>query len=120
MGTGCPPPVYVRVRRYGWRRREHAWTGGRVHRGPGAIAPLLVRVDSDPGDVHLAALEMDEKQSMPFARIALITGFTSSPVRTKSPVIAVLPPPVGWKPMAFATPIGPAGLISIPFSVTGS
>ena len=29
------------------------------------------------------------------ARNALITGFTSSPVRTKSPVIAALPPPVG-------------------------
>src|SRR6476659_6774750 len=41
MGTGCPPPVYVRVRRYGWRRREHAWTGGRVHRGPGAIATMM-------------------------------------------------------------------------------
>src|ERR1700693_1227362 len=26
------------------------------------LHPLLVRVDSDPGDVHLAALEMDEKQ----------------------------------------------------------
>src|ERR1700736_6403276 len=41
MGTGGPPPVYVRVRRYGWRRREHAWTGGRVHRGPGAIATMM-------------------------------------------------------------------------------
>src|SRR5260370_41115128 len=41
MGKGCPPPVYVRVRRYGWRRREHAWTGGRVHRGPGAIATMM-------------------------------------------------------------------------------
>ena len=28
-------------RRYGWRRREHAWTGGRVHRGPGAIATMM-------------------------------------------------------------------------------
>ena len=36
---------------------------------------------------------------MPFARNALITGLTSSPVRTKSPVIAALPPPVGWKLM---------------------
>src|SRR5215831_5807993 len=43
MGTGCPPPVYVRVRKYGWRRREHAWTGGRVHRGPGAIATMTCR-----------------------------------------------------------------------------
>ena len=41
MGTGCPPPVYVRVRRHGWRRREHAWTGGRVHRDPGAIATMM-------------------------------------------------------------------------------
>ena len=34
-------PVYVRVRRYGWRRREHAWTGGRVHRDPAAIATMM-------------------------------------------------------------------------------
>ena len=38
------------------------------------------------------------------ARSALITGLTSSPVSTKSPVMAALPPPVGWKPMAVATP----------------
>ena len=35
-----------------------------VHRHvPGHLLhPRLVRVDGDPGDVHLAALEMDEKQ----------------------------------------------------------
>ena len=38
--------------------------------------------------------------SMPLPRSALITGLTSSPVSTKSPVIAALPPPVGWKPIA--------------------
>ena len=26
------------------------------------LHPLLIRVDGDPGDVHLTALEMDEKQ----------------------------------------------------------
>ena len=43
--------------------------------------------------------------SMPLARSALITGFTSSAISTKSPVIAALPPPVGWKLMAIAEPI---------------
>src|SRR5258705_184983 len=57
---------------------------------------------------------------MPFARNALITGFTSSLVRTKSPVMAALPPPVGWKLIAVATPIGPTGAIAIPPSMTGS
>src|ERR1044071_264849 len=52
--------------------------------------------------------------SMPPARNSLITGLTSSPVSTKSPVIAALPPPVGWKLMPVATPIGPAGVRSIP------
>ena len=33
--------------------------------------------------------------SMPFACIALMTGFTSVEISTKSPVIAALPPPVG-------------------------
>src|SRR5262245_63228395 len=33
--------------------------------------------------------------SMPFVRKDLITGLTSSPRRTKSPVIAALAPPVG-------------------------
>ena len=40
-----------------------------------------------------------------FARSALSIGFTSSPVITKSPVIAALPPPVSWKLIAFAVPI---------------
>ncbi len=42
---------------------------------------------------------------MPFFLNARITGFTSLPRSTKSPVIAALPPPVGWKLMAVATPI---------------
>ena len=42
--------------------------------------------------------------SMPFVRSALITGFTSSPVSTKSPVMAALPPPVGWKLMPSPRP----------------
>src|SRR5262249_9905764 len=58
--------------------------------------------------------------SMPFVRSALITGFTSSAVRTKSPVMAALPPPVGWKLMPVASPIGPAGAICMPFSLTAS
>ena len=37
-----------------------------------------------------------------------------------NPVMAALPPPVGWKPMAVATPMGPAGASCIPLSVTGS
>src|SRR5262249_35663158 len=48
---------------------------------------------------------------MPFDRKVLMTGFTSSPVRTKSPVMAALPPPVGWKPIAVASPSGPTGAI---------
>jgi hypothetical protein len=35
--------------------------------------------------------------SMPLDRKALITGFTSSAVSTKSPVMAALPPPVGCR-----------------------
>ena len=38
------------------------------------------------------------------ARSARMTGFTSSAVSTKSPVIAALPPPVGWKLMAVGRP----------------
>src|ERR1700737_4340179 len=56
MGTGCPPPVYVRVRRYGWRRREHAWTGGRVHRGPGAIATMMHAAARERSAVRLKAI----------------------------------------------------------------
>jgi hypothetical protein len=37
---------------------------------------------------------VDRVTSMPFDRSALTTGFTSSPVSTKSPVMAALPPPV--------------------------
>src|SRR6185312_15735131 len=44
--------------------------------------------------------------SMPLSRSALATGFTSLAVSTKSPVIAALPPPVGWKLMPIAEPIG--------------
>src|SRR5262249_45347878 len=58
--------------------------------------------------------------SMPFERSALITGLTSSPVSTKSPVMAALPPPVGWKPIAVATPVGPGGASCVPLSFTGS
>src|SRR5262245_37261469 len=58
--------------------------------------------------------------SMPFERSALITGLTSSAVSTKSPVIAALPPPVGWKPIAVATPVGPGGASCVPLSLTGS
>jgi hypothetical protein len=42
---------------------------------------------------------------MPFVRSARTTSFTSEPMRTKSPVIAALPPPVGWKLMPVAPPI---------------
>src|SRR5438477_368572 len=42
---------------------------------------------------------------MPLSLSALITGMTSLASRTKSPVIAALLPPVGWKLMAWATPI---------------
>src|SRR5215472_9009342 len=58
--------------------------------------------------------------SMPLDRKVLMTGFTSSPVRTKSPVMAALPPPVGWKPIAVASPSGPTGAICMPFSLIGS
>ena len=34
-----------------------------------------------------------------------MTGFTSLATRTKSPVIAAFPPSVGWKLIAWATPI---------------
>ena len=36
------------------------------------------------------------------------------------PVMAALPPPVGWKPMAVATPVGPGGVSCMPWSLTGS
>ena len=39
-----------------------------------------------------------------------MTGLTSVPISTKSPVIAALPPPVGWKPIAVFTPSGPGGV----------
>src|SRR6266699_1869102 len=42
---------------------------------------------------------------MPLSRRARITGFTSPPFKTKSPVIAALPPPVGWKLIAVASPM---------------
>src|SRR5215510_15028369 len=58
--------------------------------------------------------------SMPFVRSALITGFTSSATSTKSPVIAALPPPVGWKLIAVATPVGPGGTSCAPCSTTPS
>jgi hypothetical protein len=58
--------------------------------------------------------------SIPLLLNVLITGLTSSAVRTKSPVIAALPPPVGWKPMASATPMGPTGASCIPPSLIGS
>ena len=51
---------------------------------------------------------------MPLPLSALITGFTSSAVSTKSPVIAALPPPVGWKLMAMAEPM--ASGTSMPWS----
>jgi hypothetical protein len=51
---------------------------------------------------------------MPFSRKVRSTGLTSFSVRTKSPVIAALPPPVGWKLMAMATPSGPAGVSAAP------
>src|SRR2546422_7263128 len=43
--------------------------------------------------------------AMPLSRRARITGFTSFPTMTKSPVIAALPPPVGWKLIAVARPL---------------
>ena len=56
--------------------------------------------------------------SMPLSRNAFSTGFTSFATSTKSPVIAALPPPVGWKLMAIAEPI--ASGTSIPPSLIGS
>jgi hypothetical protein len=45
-------------------------------------------------------------------------GLTSLPVTRKSPVIAALPPPVGWKLIALAPPS--AGLTAMPPSVARS
>ena len=56
--------------------------------------------------------------SMPWLRSARITGFTSLATNMKSPVIAALPPPSGWKLMASAPPIGPG--TAIPIAITGS
>src|SRR5437867_3670970 len=53
--------------------------------------------------------------AIPPVRRARITGLTSEAIRTKSPVIAARPFPVGWKLIAVARPID-AG-ISIPCSV---
>ena len=41
---------------------------------------------------------------MPFVRSSLMTGLTSLPTITKSPVIAAFPPPVGWKLIAVLVP----------------
>jgi hypothetical protein len=57
---------------------------------------------------------------MPFDRNVRISGLTSPPVTRKSPVIAALPPPVGWKLIPFAAPMGPAGVIYIPSMAIGS
>src|SRR5262249_12224899 len=43
--------------------------------------------------------------SIPCSRNVFRIGLTSLPSRTKSPVIAALPPPVGWKLSAVAVPI---------------
>jgi hypothetical protein len=56
--------------------------------------------------------------SMPFSRSARITGLTSPASSTKSPLIAALPPPVGWKLIAVAVPM--AGGTSMPPSMTCS
>ncbi len=59
---------------------------------------------------------------MPLSRNARITGFTSFPIRTKSPVIAALPAPVGWKLIAVATPMdgGTATPSVVIFSARGT
>ena len=51
-----------------------------------------------------------------YCQASCTTLFTSAPRITKSPVIAALPPPVGWKLMAVATPID--GGITWPLSRT--
>jgi len=43
--------------------------------------------------------------AMPWSRRARITGLTSLAINTKSPVIAALPAPVGWKLIAVARPM---------------
>ena len=60
--------------------------------------------------------------SMPPARSACSTGFTSLASSTKSPVMAALSPPVGWKLMAIAEPIdgGTAMPVSVIFSPRGT
>src|SRR5712691_2148278 len=55
---------------------------------------------------------------MPCARNVRATGLTSPAINTKSPVMAALPLPVGWKLIAVATPI--AGSNSMPPSVIRS
>src|SRR5882757_7312105 len=55
--------------------------------------------------------------SMPLACSALITGLTSLASSTKSPVMAAVSKPVGWKLMAIAAPIGPGK--AMPWSVIG-
>jgi hypothetical protein len=40
--------------------------------------------------------------------IKMLVGLTT-PMSAKSPAIAALPPPVGWKPIEVATPSGPGG-----------
>ena len=60
--------------------------------------------------------------AMPLSRRARITGFTSFPIKTKSPVIAVLPPPVGWKLIAVAKPmdVGTSIPSAVIFSARGT
>jgi hypothetical protein len=47
-------------------------------------------------------------------RVHLVCG------RHEIAVMAALPPPVGWKPVPVATPVGPAGLSCLPSSLIGS
>ena len=56
--------------------------------------------------------------AIPLSRRARITGLTSLAIRTKSPVIAALPPLVGWKLIAVASPMD--GGTSTPSAVTCS
>src|SRR5207237_10885098 len=76
---------------------------------------IIVRLFFDQRSPHCCLPSFPTRRS---SDLALSTGFTSLAISTKSPVIAALPPPVGWKLIALAEPIG--GGTSIPLSLIGS
>jgi hypothetical protein len=80
-------------------------------------AAANARLDSEKA-ILILAQEMwlcIASTSMPCVRRARSTGLTSVASRTKSPEIAALPWPVGWKLIAVAVPM--AGGTSIPLSL---